>query len=97
MKTKNLLTAAVALLMAGAAQAQTNTWNSYSFIEAQGGVQLTSTNAPMDKLITPTAALSFGHYLTSRLVVAEIRTLADSRRKASLRLGDGKSGSDGPR
>jgi len=64
MKTKNLLTAAVALLMAGAAQAQTNTWTSYSFIEAQGGVQLTSTNAPMDKLITPTAALSFGHYFT---------------------------------
>ena len=64
MKTKNLLTAAVALLVAGAAQAQTNTWTSYSFIEAQGGVQLTSTNAPMDKLITPTAALSFGHYFT---------------------------------
>lgn len=64
MKTKNLLTAAVALLMAGAVQAQTNTWTSYSFIEAQGGVQLTSTNAPMDKLITPTAALSFGHYFT---------------------------------
>ena len=64
MKTKNLLTAAVALLMAGAAQAQTNTWTSYSFVEAQGGVQLTSTNAPMDKLITPTAALSFGHYFT---------------------------------
>ena len=55
MKTKNLLTAAVALLMAGAAQAQTNTWTSYSFVEAQGGVQLTSTNAPMDKLITPTS------------------------------------------
>lgn len=64
MKTKNLLTAAVALLMVGAAQAQTNTWTSYSFIEAQGGVQLTSTDAPMDKLITPTAALSFGHYFT---------------------------------
>lgn len=64
MKTKNLLTAAVVLLMAGAAQAQTNTWTSYSFVEAQGGVQLTSTNAPMDKLITPTAALSFGHYFT---------------------------------
>ena len=64
MKTKNLLTAAVALLMAGAAQAQTNTWTSYSFIEAQGGVQLTSADAPMDKLITPTAALSFGHYFT---------------------------------
>ena len=65
MKSKNLLTAAAAaLLMAGAAQAQTNSWTSYSYIEAQGGVQLTSTNAPMDKLITPTAALSFGHYFT---------------------------------
>jgi len=64
MKTKNLLTAAVALLMAGAAQAQTNTWTSYSFVEAQGGVQMTATDAPMDKLITPTAALSFGHYFT---------------------------------
>ncbi len=65
MKSKNLLTAAAAmLLMAGAAQAQTNSWTSYSYVEAQGGVQLTSTNAPMDKLITPTAALSFGHYFS---------------------------------
>ena len=64
MKTKNLLTAVVALLMAGAAQAQTNTWTTYSFVEAQGGLQLTSTNAPMDKLMTPTAALSFGHYFS---------------------------------
>ena len=63
MKTRKLLTAAM-LLFAGAAQAQTNTWTSYSYIEAQGGVQLTSTNAPMDKLITPTAALSFGHYFS---------------------------------
>ena len=46
MKSKNLLTAAAAmLLMAGAAQAQTNSWTSYSYVEAQGGVQLTSTNA----------------------------------------------------
>ena len=64
MKTKNLLTVAVALLMAGAVQAQTNTWTTYSFVEAQGGLQLTSTNAPMDKLMTPTAALSFGHYFS---------------------------------
>ena len=64
MKSKKLLTAAVALLMVGAAQAQTREWKSYSYVEAQGGVQLTTTDAKMDKLITPTAALSFGHYFT---------------------------------
>jgi outer membrane protein OmpA-like peptidoglycan-associated protein len=64
MKNKTLLMAAAALLMAGAAQAQTKEWKSYSYVEAQGGIQLTATNAKMDKLITPTAALSFGHYFT---------------------------------
>jgi len=65
MKSKRLLTtAAAALLMVGAATAQTNSWKSYSYVEAQGGVQLTATDAKMDKLITPTAALSFGHYFT---------------------------------
>lgn len=65
MKTNRLLTAAVAmLLMAGTAQAQTDKWTSYSYVEAQGGVQLTATDAKMDQLITPTAALSFGHYFT---------------------------------
>mgnify|MGYP002521694645 CR=1 FL=1 len=65
MKNKRLLiTAVMTLLLAGASHAQSSDWKSYSYIEAQGGVQLTSTNAPMDKLITPTAALSFGHYFT---------------------------------
>lgn len=64
MKTKKLLTAALALLVVGTAQAQTKEWKSYSYVEAQGGVQLTATDAKMDKLITPTAALSFGHYFT---------------------------------
>lgn len=67
MKQKRLLTAmALTVLMAGAAHAQDccKGTKSFSYIEAQGGVQLTSTNAPMDKLITPTAALSFGHYFT---------------------------------
>ena len=65
MKSKNLLTVAAAmLLMAGTTQAQTNNWTSYSYVEAQGGVQLTPTHAKIDKLITPTAALSFGHYFT---------------------------------
>ena len=61
MKTKSLLTAIIMMMMVSAASAQ-EILKSYSFIEAQGGVQLTSTNAPMDKLITPTAAFSFGHY-----------------------------------
>ena len=65
MKKNRLMTMAAAVLfMGGAATAQTESWHSYSYVEAQGGVQLTSTNAPMDKLITPTAALSFGHYFT---------------------------------
>ena len=64
MKTKKLLTAALALLVVGTAQAQTKEWKSYSYVGAQGGVQLTATDAKMDKLITPTAALSFGHYFT---------------------------------
>ena len=65
MKNKRLLTfAASVLLMAGTAMAQSQDWKSFSYVEAQGGLQLTSTNAPMDKLFTPTAALSFGHYFT---------------------------------
>ena len=64
MKQKRfLLIAALSVLMAGAATAQ-DKLKSYSYVEAQGGVQLTSTNAPMDKLLTPTASLSFGHYFT---------------------------------
>ena len=56
------MTAAAALLIASGASAQD--WKSYSYVEAQGGIQLTSTDAKMTKLITPTAALSFGHYFT---------------------------------
>ena len=64
MNTKKMFfAAALSMLMAGAVQAQEGV-KSFSFVEAQGGVQLTSTDAKMDKLITPTAALSFGHYFT---------------------------------
>lgn len=64
MKSKRMImTAAVSLLMVGAASAQRD-YKSFSYVEAQGGLQLTSTNAPMDKLFTPTASLSFGHYFT---------------------------------
>ncbi|MCR4958198.1 MAG: OmpA family protein [Prevotella sp.] len=65
MKTKRLMTlAASMLLLGGTASAQEQSWQSFSYVEAQGGLQLTSTNAPMDKLMMPTAALSFGHYFT---------------------------------
>ena len=65
MKTKRLMTlAASMLLLGGTAMAQSENWQSFSYVEAQGGLQLTSTNAPMDKLMMPTAALSFGHYFT---------------------------------
>lgn len=56
--------AASMLLLGGTAMAQDHNWKSFSYVEAQGGLQLTSTNAPMDKLMMPTAALSFGHYFT---------------------------------
>lgn len=56
------------MLLFGSVQAQNDgkryPLKSYSFVEVQGGVQLTSTDAPMDKLYTPTAALSFGHYFS---------------------------------
>lgn len=68
MKNQKLFTvAALSLLMAGAVQAQEDTrdaLSSYTFIEAQGGMQLTSTNAKIDKLMTPTAALSIGRYFS---------------------------------
>ena len=37
---------------------------SYSYIEVQGGAQLTFTDAKMDKLLTPVGAFSLGHYFT---------------------------------
>ena len=71
MKSKGLVLTAALSLMVGASQAQErvekelqSVSTSYSYVELQGGLQLTSTNAPMDKLMTPTAALSFGHYFT---------------------------------
>ena len=68
MNTKKFfLAAALSTLMVGAVQAQEDTrdqLNSFSYFEVQGGLQLTSTDAKMDKLITPTAALSLGHYFT---------------------------------
>ncbi|MBR1468923.1 MAG: OmpA family protein [Prevotella sp.] len=63
---KKLLTiVAVAVLSFGTANAQEpakGKLKSYTFIEAQGGVQFTSTDAKIDKLINPTVGFSVGHY-----------------------------------
>ena len=62
---KKLLTiVVVAMLSFATANAQEckGKLQSWSFIEAQGGLQFTSTDAPIDKLLTPTVGLSFGHY-----------------------------------
>ena len=68
MKYKNLLlTATMALFAVSTVTAQEDTRDqlkSYSYVEAQGGVQLTSTDSDLTKLITPTVAVSFGHYFT---------------------------------
>ena len=56
-------TAAFLLATAFNAQAQ----DSYSYVEAQGGLQFTSTNADITKLLTPTFGLSAGHYFTPYL------------------------------
>ena len=63
MNYKNLLLTAAMVLTVNVATAQEDV-KSYSYVEAQGGLQLTSTNVEMTKLLTPTAALSFGHYFS---------------------------------
>ena len=64
MNSKKIIATAVMALLAGGTVAAQGHMKSYSYVEAQGGVQMTSTNAKMTKLITPTGALSFGHYFT---------------------------------
>lgn len=62
-----LMAVAAGLMACTTAMAQDDSGEklkSYSYVEAQGGVQMTLTNAKMDKLITPVGALSFGHYFT---------------------------------
>ena len=64
MNKRLLSLATAALMMATAAQAQTDDWKSYTYVEAQGGLQVTATQMNFGKLITPTAAFSVGHYFT---------------------------------
>lgn len=62
-----LLTATMTLFVVSAVTAQEDTRDqlkSYSYVEVQGGIQLTPTDADKAKLVTPTAAISFGHYFT---------------------------------
>lgn len=66
---KILFLAAVGLLTSGAVQAQDcckagGKLKSYSYLEAQGGLDWTTTNAKIDKLLMPVGAISFGHYFT---------------------------------
>lgn len=66
---KTLCVAALSLLMSGAMMAQGGTQKqgkirSWNYVEAQGGLNWTTTNAKIDKLLMPTGALSFGHYFT---------------------------------
>lgn len=65
MYNKKIALAAMGLLMTCTASAQeTSQPKSYSYVELQGGAQMTLTDAKMDKLITPVGAVSFGHYFT---------------------------------
>lgn len=60
------LALAVALTTCGSAMAQEEKGElkSYNFVEVQGGIQLTATDAKTDMLITPTVSLSLGRYFT---------------------------------
>ena len=59
------ITATMALFAVSTVRAQVDTRDqlkSYSFVEAQGGIQWTSKEGKWADLITPTAALSVGHF-----------------------------------
>lgn len=63
MKTSHLLTA-LFTFMSGMVYAQE--LSSYHYLEVQGGLQCTATNAPFTKLLSPTYGLSYG-YMTPAL------------------------------
>ncbi|MBR1394808.1 MAG: OmpA family protein [Prevotella sp.] len=68
MKYMNFLFAAtMALLAAVPVSAQEDTRDalkSYSYVEVQGGMEWTATDAKIDKLLSPIGALSIGHFFT---------------------------------
>ena len=66
---KTLCVAALSLLMSGVVMAQDGNKKqgkirSWNFVEAQAGLDWTTTNAKIDKLLMPMGALSFGRYFT---------------------------------
>ena len=66
---KSLTLAAFSLLLSNAAMAQDccktgPKLKSYNYVEVQGGMEWTATDAKIDKLLSPIGALSFGHYFT---------------------------------
>lgn len=62
MSYKQLLSAVLVVFAGSTAKAQV--LSSHFFVEAQGGVQFTSTNASISKLMTPTASFSVGRYFS---------------------------------
>lgn len=67
-----LTTTAILMLFIGTASAQQEEkgkLKSWTFIEVQGGAQLTTTQYRKDKLVTPTGAFSIGHYFTPAIGV----------------------------
>lgn len=64
---KTLLVAALALLTSGVVMAQDKKQGkirSWNYVEAQGGLDWTTTNAKIDKLLMPMGAVSLGRYFT---------------------------------
>ena len=66
---KFLFVAAAALLTSNAMMAQSDCkkgprLKSYSYLELQGGLDWTTTDAKIDKLLMPIGAFSFGHYFS---------------------------------
>ena len=66
---KTLFLAAFSLLMSNAVMAQDccadgGKLKSYSVVEVQGGLEWTTTDAKIDKLLMPIGAVSVGHYFT---------------------------------
>ena len=60
MKQKKLFASALMSLLVLGASAQEKELSSYHFIEAQGGMQFTSTNAKITNLLSPTYGISYG-------------------------------------
>lgn len=66
---KLLSLAALSLLLSNTAMAQDCCKNgpklkSYNYVEVQGGMEWTATDAKIDKLLSPIGAISFGHYFS---------------------------------